>query len=153
MYKSHFSRRNIKNPPALSQRWCQGILVFMSGFLLLFDTLPLLAVAANKKVPYSDIYYVCFFMYYDPVTDESHLALGEDSWNKISVQVNRNGIVCRYVTYSAFDENSVAALYSKDGIQLEPQRKIMENILASMKKMGLTPEKFFADEPEWIIKK
>ena len=201
------------------------------------DSLPLLAVTTNKKAPYSDILYVCFIMYYDPVTDEIHLALGEDSWNKISVQVNRSGIVCRYVTYSAFeeaydyrrvtgsgdiepvydaffdntaiynsdlsddekeihlvkyyipsveeqsgqgkktefytlhkllsgdttfvyeklvstsDDDSVAALYSKDGIQLEPQRKIMEYILASMKKMGLTPEEFFADEPEWIIKK
>ena len=54
---------------------------------------------------------------------------------------------------STSDDDSVAALYSKDGIQLEPQRKIMEYILASMKKMGLTPEEFFADEPEWIIKK
>ncbi|MDO5132711.1 MAG: hypothetical protein Q4D81_06995 [Eubacteriales bacterium] len=201
------------------------------------DTLPLLALNAYGNGSSFDLLGICFIMYYDPVKDEIHLALGEDSWNKIAVRVNRNGIVGRYVSLNAFQEeyfyrrvtgsgeiefiyrvfydnsaiqntdlteeekkihlatyvipseeeiqsgqemtivahtlhkllsgdttfvyetlvstssdNPVAALYTEDGTQLEHQMKIMVEIFKSMKRMGLAPEEFFDDEPEWTVK-
>ena len=50
-------------------------------------------------------------------------------------------------------ENPAAALYMEDleeGAQLVDHPTVIAAVLESMNKLGVTPEAFFADEPEWI---
>ena len=49
-------------------------------------------------------------------------------------------------------ESSIAALYLEDledGTQFVNHPTIISAVLTSMNRLGVTPEAFFADEPEW----
>ncbi len=52
------------------------------------------------------------------------------------------------------EKNPAAALYMEDleeGAQLVDHPTVIAAVLESMNKLGVTPEAFFADEPEWTV--
>ena len=77
----------------------------ISAKYALLDTgsLPLLAMLFEVKEPLllkNQIYCV---MYYDPDDDKIHLSFAEDLWAKSRIRINKNGIVTRMESLSAFE--------------------------------------------------